>query len=62
VRTVGELESVLTEIQGLNDIPALIEVVVPQKDLALQLARLAGAPPKTAKYHRTRPAGGKPQR
>lgn len=63
VRTVGELESVLTELQEVQDVPALIEVVVPQKDLAPQLARLAGAPPKTAKYHRTRPAGTtKPQR
>ena len=53
VKTVGELEGVLTELQDVKDAPALVEVVIPQKDLAPQLARLAGAPPMTAKYHRT---------
>jgi indolepyruvate decarboxylase len=53
VRTVGELAGVLTELQEVKDAPALVEVVIPQKDLAPQLARLAGAPPMIAKYHRT---------
>lgn len=60
VKTVGELDSVLAELQGVTDAPALVEVAIPQKDLAPQLARLAGAPPPLAKYHRTRtdPASG----
>lgn len=62
VRTVGELEGVLVEIQGLNDVPALVEVVIPQKDLAPQLARLAKTPAPVSKYHRTRPATGSESR
>lgn len=58
VKTAGELADVLTELQGVNDAPALVEVVIPQKDLAPQLARLAGAPPQTSKYHRTQTASG----
>ena len=60
VQTVGELANVLTELQGVTDAPALVEVVIPQKDLAPQLARLAGAPPQTSKYHKTQapPASG----
>ena len=50
----------LTELQGVNDVPALVEVVIPQKDLAPQLARLAAVPPKTSKYHKTRTAPGSP--
>jgi indolepyruvate decarboxylase len=58
VRTAGELADVLTELQGVNDAPALVEVVIPQKDLAPQLARLAAVPPQTSKYHKTRTAPG----
>jgi indolepyruvate decarboxylase len=58
VRTVGELAGVLTELQEVKDAPALVEVVIPQKDLAPQLARLAGAPPQTSKYHKSRTAPG----
>lgn len=58
VKTVGELAGVLDELQEVADAPALVEVVIPQKDLAPQLARLAGAPPQTSKYHKTRPAPG----
>jgi indolepyruvate decarboxylase len=54
VRTVGELSGVLAELQELKDVPALIEVVIPQKDLAPQLARLAEEPPPQAKYGRSR--------
>lgn len=56
VRNVGELEDALTELQGLQDVPALVEVVIPQKDLAPQLARLAEPPSQATKYHRTRSA------
>jgi indolepyruvate decarboxylase len=58
VRTVEELDAALRELQGVSDLPALVEVVIPQKDLAPQLARLAGAPPQTGKYNRTRPTPG----
>ena len=60
VRTAGELADVLTELQGVNDAPALVEVMIPQKDLAPQLARLAAVPPQTSKYHKTRTAPGSP--
>jgi indolepyruvate decarboxylase len=60
VQTVGELAGVLTELQTVTDAPALVEVVIPQKDLAPQLARLAGAPATTSKYHKTRPAPSAP--
>ena len=55
-RTAGELAKVLSELQALTDVPALVEVVVPQKDLAPQLARLAETPPQHRKYRRGRPA------
>ncbi|HEY3567828.1 MAG TPA: thiamine pyrophosphate-binding protein [Thermoanaerobaculia bacterium] len=61
VKTVGELSDVLNELQGVTDAPALVEVVIPEKDLAPQLARLAGAPPQTSKYHKTRPIPGSKQ-
>ncbi|HLI56297.1 MAG TPA: thiamine pyrophosphate-binding protein, partial [Actinomycetota bacterium] len=46
VTTLAELSAVLAEIKGLDGVPALVEVVIAQKDLAPQLARLAGAPPE----------------
>lgn len=58
VRTAGELAGVLTELQGVTGAPSLVEVVIPQKDLAPQLARLAGAPPQTSKYHKTQETPG----
>ncbi|MBE7172883.1 MAG: alpha-keto acid decarboxylase family protein [Williamsia sp.] len=42
--TTGQLQVVLKEIAGLTNVPALVEVVVPQKDLPPQLARLAAPP------------------
>jgi indolepyruvate decarboxylase len=51
-RTAGELAGVLAELQKLDDVPALVEVVIAQKDLAPQLARLAETPPQHRKYRR----------
>src|SRR5438105_5755698 len=48
--TVAELHAVLAEVKGLEDVPALVEVAIPQKDLAPQLKRLAEAPPESRKY------------
>lgn len=50
VETVAELRAVLAEAKGLEDVPALVEVVIPQKDLAPQLKRLAETPPDSRKY------------
>jgi indolepyruvate decarboxylase len=50
VRNAGDLAAALAAVEHLHDVPALIEVVIPQKDLAPQLARLAFTPPKLAKY------------
>ncbi|QAY77447.1 alpha-keto acid decarboxylase family protein [Sphingosinicella sp. BN140058] len=55
------LADALKDIESLTDVPALIEVVIPEKDLAPQLARLAGAPVPERKYLRTPipgPTGG----
>ena len=54
-RTVEELREVLSEVKGLADAPALVEVVIPQKDLAPQLARLAETPVTVRKYRRDKP-------
>jgi indolepyruvate decarboxylase len=50
VETTAELAEVLELIKPLRDIPALIEVVIPPKDLAPQLARLAPLPAPLRKY------------
>jgi indolepyruvate decarboxylase len=50
VETVAELRKTLTEVKRLKNVPALVEVVIPQKDLAPQLKRLAETPPTLAKY------------
>jgi indolepyruvate decarboxylase len=50
VETIDQLAAALTEIEALIDMPALVEVVIPQKDLAPQLARLAAPPPMLRKY------------
>jgi indolepyruvate decarboxylase len=45
VETVGELQKVLDEeLKHEKKIPALVEVVIPQHDLAPQIKRLAEAP------------------
>jgi indolepyruvate decarboxylase len=41
VKTLAELQTALQEVETLQDVPALVEVVIPQKDLAPQLKRLA---------------------
>lgn len=51
--TVAELRTVLSEINGLTDLPALVEIVIPEKDLAPQLARLAQLPVPARRSHRT---------
>jgi len=55
VRTVKELRGVLAKVRRLEDVPALVEVVIPEKDLAPQLKRLAEPPPQMRKYGRTPP-------
>lgn len=53
-RTVKELRGVLAKVKAIEDVPALVEVVIPEKDLAPQLKRLAEDPPPTLrKYNRT---------
>ncbi|HYJ78467.1 MAG TPA: thiamine pyrophosphate-binding protein [Longimicrobiaceae bacterium] len=52
VETVAELRAVLAELKGVEGVPALVEVVIPQKDLAPQLKRLAETPVPQRKYRR----------
>lgn len=54
-RTVKDLRSVLAKVRTLKNAPALVEVVIPEKDLAPQLKRLAEPPPALRKYGRTPP-------
>lgn len=49
-KTVEELRRVLSELSDIKDAPALVEIVIPQKDLAPQLKRLAETPPSLSKY------------
>ena len=51
IDATDQLAAALTEIQALKDMPALVEVVIPPKDLAPQLARLAAPPPALRKYN-----------
>lgn len=53
--TGEELAGVLAEVRDLTGVPALIEVVIPDKDLAPQLRRLATPPPALRKQGRTGP-------
>ncbi len=53
VETLEDLRAVLTQVKDLKSVPALVEVVIPQKDLAPQLARLAETPVESRKYGRT---------
>ena len=48
--TVEELRTIMTEVKEIKDSPALVEVVILQKDLAPQLKRLAEVPPPLQKY------------
>ena len=48
---VEELRAVMAEVKDIKDAPALVEIVIPQKDLPLQLKRLAEIPlPSLQKY------------
>jgi indolepyruvate decarboxylase len=49
-RTVEELRAVLAELKHIADAPTLVEIVIPPKDLAPQLKRLATTPPSLSKY------------
>lgn len=51
-QTVEDLRGVLADLKNLKDVPALVEVVIPQKDLAPQLKRLAEPPPEKRMYRR----------
>jgi len=51
--TIEELRAVLTQVKDLKGVPALVEVVIPQRDLAPQLKRLAETPVPSRKYGRT---------
>lgn len=53
--TVESLRTVLAAAVLVTDGPVLVEVVIPQKDLAPQLERLAATPPTVRKSHRTQP-------
>jgi indolepyruvate decarboxylase len=53
--TVKDLRGVLAKVRDLQDVPALVEVVIPEKDLAPKLKRLAEPPPALRKYGRTPP-------
>lgn len=48
--TVEELRLILAEVKGIEDAPALVEILIPQKDLPPQLKRLATTPPSLSKY------------
>lgn len=48
--TVEELRSIMSDVKNIKDAPALVEIVIPQKDLAPQLKRLAEVPPPVQKY------------
>jgi indolepyruvate decarboxylase len=49
-RTTADLHQVLNQIKSIDDQPALVEIVISQKDLAPQLERLAQAPGALQKY------------
>jgi indolepyruvate decarboxylase len=57
VETADALAGVLGEVRDLAGVPALIEVVIPDKDLAPQLKRLATPPPALRRQGRTGPIG-----
>jgi indolepyruvate decarboxylase len=50
--TVDDLRKTLEEVKHLQGRPALVEILIPQKDLAPQLKRLAETPPQLRKYNR----------
>ena len=54
-QTAQELRSVLSELKDLEKVPALVEIVIAQKDLAPQLERLAEVPAPTRRERRDQP-------
>jgi indolepyruvate decarboxylase len=50
--TVGALRSVLEDVVAVTDGPVLVEVIIPEKDLAPQLERLAATPPTLRRSNR----------
>jgi indolepyruvate decarboxylase len=50
--TVGALRGILAEVVNVTDGPVLVEVVIPEKDLAPQLERLAATPVTFRKANR----------
>jgi indolepyruvate decarboxylase len=50
--TVAHLRALLDDVLHLQGMPALVEVIIPLKDLAPQLKRLAETPATTRKYGR----------
>lgn len=50
--TVAELREILPQIKKVKGRPALVEIKIPQKDLAPQLARLAAVPAPKSKYRK----------
>jgi indolepyruvate decarboxylase len=50
--TVDDLRKTLEEVKHLQGRPALVEILIPQKDLAPQLKRLAETPTQLRKYNR----------
>lgn len=54
-KTVKERRGILAKVKALQDVPALVEIVIPEKDLAAQLKRLAEPPAPQRKYGRTPP-------
>jgi indolepyruvate decarboxylase len=51
-KSVNDLRKSLSKVKDLKDRPALVEVLIPQKDLAPQLKRLAETPTKERRYRR----------
>lgn len=51
-QTTAELHHVLDQIKSIGNQPSLVEIVIPLKDLAPQLKRLAETPATQHKYYR----------
>jgi indolepyruvate decarboxylase len=50
--TVGSLRTVLADATKVTDAPVLVEIIIPEKDLAPQLERLAATPPTLRRANR----------
>jgi indolepyruvate decarboxylase len=50
--TVGSLRTVLADAAKVTDRPVLVEIIIPEKDLAPQLERLAATPPTLRRANR----------